>query len=236
MSDLAQKRPLARSLNEFAQRKALDQIQVLGKALPASVTAVDGSIVTVKFDLKSAFTLPNVTIPAMMWQWVRVPIQVGDKGLVVPADASLGATSGLGGGGADLSLSANLSALVWIPVARKDWAAAGDPNAVVIYGPNGVVLRDAGSACKMVLTPDGIVATLPAGKALRVNGILEVNGEARLGGALKALDGATYAGGLETTSDVVAGAGTGDQVNLQTHRHPGVQAGAAQTGAPVPGS
>lgn len=159
MANNAQKTHLARELNQFAAKKALDAIQKLGKALPASIVAVSGSIVTVKFELNSPFTLPQVTMPILGSQWARVPTQIGDKGVVQPADAYLGGMSGLGGGVADLTLPGNLSALVWMPVGNIDWDPV-DPNVYVIYGPNGAMMRDAGSNGIISVTPTAISLTV----------------------------------------------------------------------------
>src|ERR1700743_7474 len=120
MTDNAQKTPFQRSMNRFAEQKALSAIQITGKSLPASVVAVDGSIVTVKFEIQantsnSPFTLPNVTCPLAGPECIRYPTQSGAKGMVVSADAYLGGMSGLGGGVASLGLQANLSALVFFP-------------------------------------------------------------------------------------------------------------------------
>jgi len=142
MADNAQKTWFGRDLNRFAEQKALDALQLTGKALPASVVSVAGSIVTVQFEISAApFTLPQVTVPILGPEYIRFPTQVGDKGFVVPADARLGAMSGLGKGTASLALPANLSALVFAPFGNKDWSATDDAQAAVIYGPNGAVLR-----------------------------------------------------------------------------------------------
>src|SRR5271170_5012693 len=109
----AHKTPLVRSLNQMATRRALDQIAKLGQALPASIVAVSGSIVTVNFDVSGVYTLPNVTCPKAESEWLRAPTQLGDLGLVIPSDAYLGGISGLGGGTPQFTLQANLSALVW---------------------------------------------------------------------------------------------------------------------------
>lgn len=155
MSGNQQKTPLGISLNRFAQGKAADAIQALGKALPASVVSVRGAIVQVKFEVTSKFTLPNVTIPLIGSEYARPPIQPGCKGVVFPADAYLGGMSGLGGGTADLTPPANLTALVFSPIGNSGWTVV-DGNAFVIYGPNGVVLRDAGSGTVLTLTGGGI--------------------------------------------------------------------------------
>src|SRR5579864_2300143 len=123
----------------MATRRALDAMAQLGASLPCSVVAVSGSIVTVKFEITDP-PLPNVTMPKAESEYVRAPTQVGDKGLVVPSDAYLGGVSGYGGT-ASLALQANLSALVFLPVASKSFSAPDDANAVLIYGPDGAIIR-----------------------------------------------------------------------------------------------
>jgi hypothetical protein len=236
MADNVQKRHYAQSINIFAQRKVLDALQQLGKALPASVTAVSGSIVTVKFEVQGTFTLPKVTVPAVTWQYIRVPIQVGEKGIVIPADATIAGIDGLGGGTAGFGPVGNLSALVFLPVASKAWTASEDANALVLYGPDGVVLRDSNSACKVVLTPSGITVTLPGGGVMTVNGNVAITGNLALGGQITAVGGGTFAGHFETSGDVIAGVGGADQVGLQTHKHGGITTGGGQSGSPTPGT
>lgn len=141
MSDNSQKTPFARSMNQFAEQKAISAIQTLGKSLPCHVVAVSGSIVTVKFDLQTGFTLPDVTCPMFGPEYIRYPTQVGDKGVAMSADAYIGGVSGLGGGVASLALRANLSALIFLPIANKDWSPTDNANAIVLYGPDGAVIR-----------------------------------------------------------------------------------------------
>lgn len=230
MLDNAQKTPLGRGLNRFAEKKVVEAIQLLGKALPASVMAVSGSIVAVKFEVQTSLTLPTVTIPIAGPEWIRYPTQVGDKGAVFPADVYLGGMSGLGGGIADFSLQANLSALVFFPIGNKNWSATDNPNAVVIYGPDGVVLRTVDKLCTLTLTATGI----------KIKGNVEIDGNLALSGLITAPPGSVYTGDIKTSGNVIAGFGTGTQVGLETHQH--TQAadshGDAEqpTNAPTPGT
>lgn len=137
------------------RRAVLNEIGRRGRALPGTVIEVTGAIVSVNFDV-SGITLPNVTMPLFGPEYVRYPIQPGDLGVAFPSDAYLGGTSGLGSGVADTSLRGNLSTLVWFPIGNKTWSEV-DPDAVTIYGPNGVVFRDADSNTVATLTPDGLV-------------------------------------------------------------------------------
>ncbi len=156
MASNAQKLPFQKYLNDFSQKKVLDFIQRTGKSLPCHVVAVSGSIVTVAFDVNSGFTLPQVTMPMFGPEWIRYPTQVGDLGITVSADTYIGGISALGGGVADLTLRANLSALVWLPIASKNWSPTDDPNAVVIYGPNGGIVRTRDKNHTITVNDNGI--------------------------------------------------------------------------------
>ena len=157
MGDNALKTPLGSALNALAIQRAAEAIRGTGRAWPASVVAVSGAIVTVKFEFGQTVpaNIPQVTIPLFGPEYIRYPIQPGDKGMVLPADAYLGGMSGLGGGAADMTQQANLSNLVFVPIGNTGWSEV-DPQAVTIYGPNGVVARDTGGKSSITLTPDGI--------------------------------------------------------------------------------
>lgn len=158
---IAQKVPLARTLSVFAENTAASEIAKLGLAPPGHVVAVSGSIVTVNFDVRG-ITLPQVTMPLAGSEYIRLPVQVGDKGFAVPCDFFLGGVSGLGSGVADTTQRANLSTLVWLPVGNKNWTASPNPNATVIYGPDGVILQDKAGASpdfRITVNSSGITMT-----------------------------------------------------------------------------
>lgn len=163
MASNSQKTPFTTTQNLFASAKTQDGIQLLGKGLPCTVVAVVGdtaAIVTVSFDLNAPpYTIPNATIPVFGPEYIRYPIQVGDRGVAISLDARIGGTSGLGSGTPSLARPSNLSALVFLPIGNANWTATDDPNALVLYGPNGVVIRDLGKKSTITLTPDGIAGT-----------------------------------------------------------------------------
>jgi hypothetical protein len=224
VSSNVQKTPFVSTLNRFAEGKTSDAGQIDGKALPASVVAVNGSIVTVKFEIQDpTFTLPSVTVPVFGPEYVRYPIQAatasapGTFGMVVSADAYLGGMSGLGGGVAGLVQQGNLATLVFLPIGNKNWVAAPNANAVVIYGVNGngVVLLDkiTGSMASITLTSAG----------------LAIVGNTSIQGNL------TVTGAITATGNITAGFGSADQVDLLQHKHSGA-GGTGTSGPPVPGS
>lgn len=161
MNGNAQKTPIFQSANRVAQKRALDAIQLTGKGLPCRVVSSNNSIVTVSFQLNTDFTLPNVTIPIYGCEYIRYPklsLNGGAKGAAIALDARLSGVSGIGGGTADLSQPANLTALVFLPISNTAWSSV-DENALTMYAPNGVVLRDQESQSVITLTPTGIVCT-----------------------------------------------------------------------------
>ena len=174
MPDNSQKTALARTLNQFAGRAIQGAMEQLGRQLPAKVVSRQGAIVTASFLVTSPYTLPNVTVPLIGSEYVRLPIQPGCLGWVMSADTYLGGVSGLGGGTASLTPWGNLSMLVFSPIGNKNWSASDDDNAVVIYGPDGVILRDSQSRIKMKLQPSAAEIDLPSGVPLKINGGLTV--------------------------------------------------------------
>lgn len=223
MADNAQKTWFQISLNRFGEKKAAEAIQLLGKALPASIAAVPVAgvpIVEVKFEVNAApFTIPNVTCALFGPEWIRCPMPVGTKGVVFPADLYLGGVTGLGGGVAEIGqVPGNLSALVFFPVGNKGWEASEAPTSLVLYGPDGVVIRDAAKRTTITLTADGVTIALEAGKALTVNGDVVVSGNLQIAGNIESETGGTYAGDIKTAGDVIARFGAAS-VGLATHQH-----------------
>ena len=163
----AQKTPFNRALTQIAQKQAGDADHLTGRALPCSVVSVSGAIITVKFEINSKFTLPNVTIPLATSQYARYPIKAGDKGVAISADAYIGGISGLGGGTADLSTRANLTNLIFLPIGSKSWPAVA-ADQVTFSAPNGVLLKDDAGDCEINITATGISIKLPAGKTINV--------------------------------------------------------------------
>ncbi len=217
-----QKTPLAFSLEIAAQRKVQDAIALTGRSLPAQVVSVDGTgtIVTVKLLVQTKlFTLPNIQCPVATSQFARAPIGPGVQGVVWSMDTYIGGVTGLGGGNADLSLPGNLSALVFIPVGNAGFSPTDDPNAYVLYGPDGVILRDSQSLIKLRLQPALAVLDLPAGVSFVINGNVIINGGLALGGRITSAIGGTYMQAIETAGGITAGFGTGDSVTLQGHTH-----------------
>ena len=141
MSNNALKINFGVTVGQAARQKALDHIQNSGKALPASVVKMKGSIATVKFETNGDFTLPNVTVPMYMPEYVRLPMQKGDKGLVLAGDVTLSNMTGLGPNSpSSFVRPGNLSPLLFVPVGNKDFTPV-DPNKHTTYGPDGTLAR-----------------------------------------------------------------------------------------------
>ncbi|MCM2546200.1 hypothetical protein [Burkholderia glumae] len=159
MADNYAKLPLQDSLSRVAIGRAQQAINATGNALPCRVTAVSGSIVTVAFEVTGIWTLPPITIPKAESPWIRMPTQVGDKGVTMPADVYLGGISGLGGGTADFRRRGNLSALVFVPVSNSG-SPPDDPNAAQVCGPNGMIARTTqGTESSAVVNQEGVTLT-----------------------------------------------------------------------------
>lgn len=215
----AQKNALIQSLANF-QASAIDNNENLtGKALPCHVVAVNGSIVTVQFDiLPSAATLPQITIPVQTYEYIRPPIQVGDKGVTMPTSVSMRGVSGLGAGMADMSRPPSLTALMFVPVANIGWAAV-DPDMLTLYGPDGVVVRTQDGSTFVTVKPGEV--TVKA-ETIRLEGNIILAGPV----SQEASEGVSSAASLIGPLNVQEGA-TVKGIQVETHTHPvnGVETG-----------
>jgi hypothetical protein len=170
MANNAQKTPLAKTLPAFTAKTVIDQLQLQGKELPVSIVSVTGWIVVVKFEIDTKdFTLPQITVPVFMSNYDYLPLQAGDKGVVMSIDTYLGGVSGLGGGTAQLGVVPNLTPLGFVPVGNKTWPAPTDPNKRVVQGPKGAALQTMDGALSVVVDKD-------SGKVL-ITGELWINGK-----------------------------------------------------------
>lgn len=214
MADNALKTPLSWSLNQFVDGKTSSAMSMLTKQLPCHVVKVVSSqIVTVAFDVNTGYTLPQVTMPVATSEYVRHPIQVGDKGYAKGADVYLGGVSGLGGGTADMTRRGNLTSLCFQPLGNTNWTKV-DNNALTMYGPNGVVIEDTKKGTTITLSPTDlkivlnkagdVTITLQSGHKVQINGDLNVSGTMTAG--------------------------------KFTHVHGGVQPGSGQTQQPTSGT
>lgn len=94
---ISQRLNFAKSMNNFAEVKIAEAMELVGKILPATVVRQSGKMITVSFSLTNIpFTLPQVTIPLFGPEYVRYPMQPGDRGIVIPADTYIGGMSGFG--------------------------------------------------------------------------------------------------------------------------------------------
>lgn len=233
----AQKVPFAVSISDYIQNRIDGSQQQLGLQLPCRVVKVTGSIVTVNFEIDTGgkFTFPPVDCAIAQSTYVRLPVQVGDFGMCISANARLGGVNGLGQGLAPLGLPFNLGALVYVPIGNTNWESV-DPNAVNINAPNGAVIRDTGNNCVITLTPTGVTLVVGStnisvsgtevditANTIALNGVIQLNGPVTQGTSTHGTS-ASFIGPMSVTNDVTA-----EGKSLATHVHDvhNVQGGSA---------
>ena len=231
MADNFDKLWLQKQLNRNAIRRASEAIQATGRALPCSVTAVNGSIVTVKFEVNSTpWTLPPITIPKLESNWIREPTQIGDFGMTVPADAYLSAISGFGGAAPTLARPANLSALIFVPVSNKQ-SPPIDPNAAQVQGPNGAIIRTTtGTTSSVVTNASGTTVTYGS-NTLVINGTEIAGTVGSSSFTITSSQITLTAGGVPV---VINSSGLSiNGIQFMAHEHSGVTTGTGNTGGVV---
>lgn len=239
------KTPLVDGLQRLISNKIYDALELNGKSLPATIEEVDetGTIVTVNFEIETDFNLPKVQCPVGYPEYIRFPLQKGDKGFCIPADVYMGGMSGLGGGVAGFNQQANLSTLVWLPCGNTKFSPTDDKQKVVIYGPTGVILRDKDKKCIFELTPQGIRITLNGQEYMNFNsnGIsllfggnnISINGN---GITINGVNSAVEINGGSSGINVNGGAGQTaiDGQLFLPHTHTGVTPGSGDSGPVTP--
>lgn len=247
------RRPFQSSLKQVSQTAADQKAWSQSKAWPVIVESVQGSIVTVRLDVTSEWTFPPIQMPLFGPEYIRYPIKKGDAGLAVPSDVSLGKVSGLGANTPPtLDQPPNLSAHVFLPCGNARWTLPIDPQAVEIYGPNGVILHDTASNSTITVAPGGITITTGGITATLKNGKVDITAstsinltapQIALNGTLTATDNS---GGtatinapvkinnkLDTTGPITAPEAAINGVTQSTHKHTGVQPGSGTSGGPT---
>lgn len=222
-----QKNFFMKSLAGHGQAAIEGNANLDGKGWPCHVTAVNGSIVTVMFDiLPGNYNLPEVTIPVIGAEYIRYPIQVGDKGVTIPLSVSIRNVTGLGVGLPDLNTPPSLTALVFAPVGNINWEGV-DPQVLTMYGPAGVTIRTQDLKSAVQVAEDEITAI---SEKIRLKGMIYLDGplvQEDIGTGTSA----RMVGPVTVEFDVVAG-----EISLINHTHVvnGVQTGSGSVTSEKP--
>ncbi len=177
------KSPPADWLTRLARSHAQSVNEHQGKALPASVTAVQGRIVTVRPEVDCNPALPPMTVPIAESEYVRTPIQPGCKGVVISADVSLGQMTGLSSRRPALNDSCpNLSSCVFLPLSNAEWEKL-DGAILQLYGVAGVQITDRlNGSSTVTLTKDGVTLSTGSATVTLSGGRVEISGELIING------------------------------------------------------
>lgn len=147
---------------------------------------------------------------------VTFPIAAGDEGLLVFSSRCIDAWWQSGGvqPQADLRMH-DPSDGFFIPGARSQANKLENvkTDAVQVRSQDGHTYVEVG-AQEITITPDNGTTQLKVAP-----GFVRVVGNLQISGAILSEAGAVYAGGLQTSGNIVAGYGTGDSVTLQGHKH-----------------
>jgi hypothetical protein len=235
-----QKIPFYQTITNFVDRQIGINLEQIGYNIPCTVEAIEGSIVTVNFELTSIpYTLPKIKMPVVGFEYIRYPIQVGDRGFTVSATASIAGLTGLGTGVADLTNTGNLSMLAFVPLGCTNFFAV-NPNYLVMYGQEGVEIRNKSGSVTLKLNDTGVTIDLGGGLLKTINGNVEIDGNLLVTGSITGRGGmnitGTTGGSTMTINGDINSTGTITNNGVpidSTHRHGGVMTGGGSTGTPI---
>jgi hypothetical protein len=188
-----QKKHFLVSQQNFIAQKLAAFARQAGQAWPCHVTKiVSPGIVEIAFDVNSGIlTLPRVICPVAESAYVKLPIQVGDRGVALSADVSLAPSSGLGPPGTtSMTNLGNLTSLIYFPIGNTNWSTP-DANAVVVSGPRGVILKNDAGTVEVHLDQSGNATVTASGTATVTAATLTatISGTATINAANIALNG-----------------------------------------------
>lgn len=166
----SEKNPISVSLSALINEAISNAFSTKGKCWPCTVkrvlTEAGGQTVEVSYDVQPnpGEIIPTTIMSVATFEYIRFPVQVGDRGFTLCADVSLREVTGRGTGTPRQVRAPNFNALVFFPVATLDYFDINEPRRIVLYGPDGGVLRTAeGQSCvevdptsATIETPDNI--------------------------------------------------------------------------------
>lgn len=197
------KKPFSVGLNAFVQQKNQDAVKISRQALPATVVSVNLPFVTVAIQLRTNFTIPQVTCAVVESKYVRVPIQVGDSGLILSADSILTGVTGQSNS-VSMQFPSNLESMIFLPLGSKSWNSV-DANAVYIQDSSGASVIQVKndkvlltSQAFDVITLEEVSVSAGASISLTAVGSLDLSGEASA--SLSSLGSTSVSGSTTTVS------------------------------------
>jgi hypothetical protein len=185
----------------------------------------------------NGYGTPHGTVPGIPWSRMQSgkngvicdPV-VGDIGYVVAADRDTSKVrstkaAALPGSGRTFNIADGVYA----------GALLGDaPTCYVLFKADGHLKFVDVDGNVIESSATGWSITPKTGQSITLNGNVIVTGNLQLAGAIQSQPGSLYTGNIVTSGNVIAGSGTGDQVGLQTHKHP--TAGTGAPSSPTPGT
>lgn len=147
MTDYSKKLLFSQNLVGVIDNQIGEALQADGWELPCVVKSIsaDGLFVTVDFQISQGqYPIPTITIPIAESEYVRLPIQIGTVGVTKKITADITYISGQQNGVSTLNSYGNLNtALCFMPISNKKlFPENANINALLLYGPEGVVIQD----------------------------------------------------------------------------------------------
>ena len=186
---IAKKFPMAQNIALAMDARVGAAMQKAGWNLPCKVVAVssDGLSVTVSIQVTNAnIQFSNVTVPISESRYIRIPVQIGDFGYLVSTDITLSSVTGKQNSVPVWGQSGNYEQnMAFVPVSNiKTFPLTPNVNAVLIQGPQGVIITDDTNGSTITLTASGI--NMVSGSAsvqithdgnVNITGTLNINGK-----------------------------------------------------------
>lgn len=188
MSDDGVRLPEYKSLNQLADNATKNHSDLLGKIVPGTVVSFDGVFAVVNIEISSQNNYPQLKVPVLCSEYIRLPIQKGCRGFLIPLSVSIDHICGLGQTAPGNAPTLNMSNMAFLPIASHTQQAFKDTETLYLYGEKkGVKIQ----------TKNGSTFIHAHGKTIKIEGeTISIRGDASLIGNLNIVGDVTITGKL----------------------------------------
>lgn len=181
MIDDGLKYPIFESLKQTAENMVNMRQNLNSGILPAIVESFDGVSVTVNIEVSSKTAYPKIQAPVLSPEYIRLPIQKGCRGILIPLSVNIEHICGLGQTAPENVPTFNISNMAFIPIYYATQEKVDNDTIHIIGGKNGAVICSSGKS-SIIKCENGKI-TMKA-DSISIDGDLNIKGKVDIKGGL----------------------------------------------------
>ncbi|CAI3958274.1 unnamed protein product [Commensalibacter communis] len=177
------KAPLFKSLIDIAQNTVNSDNDLQGKIWPATIETYDGFMAIVNIEISSVNNYPQIEVPVLRSEYIRLPIQKGCRGFLIPLAVNIDHIIGMGLTAPTDTAGFNLGNMAFLPIASQ-LDPKTDKDILVIYGEDqGVKIQSKDGKTFVYIKKNSIEidGDVTLKKNITINGDVDIKGTLTVG-------------------------------------------------------